>query len=338
MRALLCEGWSGYKGLRLTQVGAPALRAGCVRIAVQYATVGFGQTLVVAGRYQRKPPLPFVPGTEVGGVVTEVADDVSDFSVGDRVVASLDWGGYAEQAIATVETTWHVPDALDMAAAVTVPLTYGTSWAALHWRAKIQPGETLVVFGAAGGVGLTAVEVGRLCGAHVIAVASTDEKLVIARAHGAHEGLRHGEPDLSKRIKALTGGRGAQVIYDPVGGSLFDQALHCASAEGRILLIGFASGVIPNIAANLLLVKNIDVIGFNFGLYIGWGLTDERKTYASRLKAMMETLFAHTLAGDFRPFSDTCVPLDQFVEAFDAVVERRSIGRALVMINGTASR
>jgi NADPH2:quinone reductase len=337
MRALLCEGWFGYKGLRLTEVEPPPLRAGCVRIAVQYATVGYGQTLVVAGRYQRKPPLPFVPGTEVGGVVTEVADDVTDFAVGNRVVASLDWGGYAEQAIATIETTWHVPDKLNMAAAVTVPLTYGTSWAALHWRAKIQRGDSLVVFGAAGGVGLTAVEVGRLAGAHVVAVASSDEKLAIAREHGAHEGLRHGAPDLGRRIKALTGGRGAQIIYDPVGGPLFEHALHCAAPEARILLIGFASGVIPNVAANLLLVKNIDVIGFNFGLYIGWGLTDERKTYASRLKAMMKTLFAHTLAGDFRPLSGTCVPLDRFIDAFDAVVERRSVGRALLEINGVRS-
>jgi NADPH2:quinone reductase len=154
MKALLCERWAHYSELKVADVPTPVLKPGQVRIAVKYATAGFGQTLVVAGKYQRKPPLPFVPGTEVSGQVLEVAGDVANFKPGDRVVAALDWGGYAEEAVATALTTWPVPDGIDLADAVNVPLSYGTSYAALHWRARIRSGETLVVFGAAGGVGL----------------------------------------------------------------------------------------------------------------------------------------------------------------------------------------
>ena len=332
MRALLCEQWCHYKDLACTTIAPPALRAGCIRIAVHYATVSFGQLLVVAGKYQRKPPLPFVPGTEIAGIVTAVADDVSEFRPGDRVVAGIDWGGYAEEAIATVHTTWHVPDAVDLSVAVSVPLTYGTSHAALHWRAGLQAGQSVLVHGAAGGVGLAAVEIARAAGAKVIAVAGSEQRVALAQAHGAQLGLVHGAADMGKRIKALNDGRPVDLVFDPVGGELFDEALRCVRPEGKILLIGFASGAVPRIPANLLLVKNIDVIGFNFGLYLGWGLTDEREYFAPRMRTMMGILMEQVASGQLAPTSSTCFPLERFVEAFDAVANRQTVGRALLKV------
>jgi len=332
VRAVVCERWAHYSELTLTNIPGPRLGPGQVRIAVKYATVGFGTTLVVAGKYQRKPPLPFVPGTEVAGHVLEVASDVKAFKPGDRVVASLDWGGYAEEAVATALTTWPVPDGVDLAAAVHVPLSYGTSYAALHWRGGLMRGQTLAVYGAAGGVGLTAVQLGRLAGAKVIAIAGSPQRVDLAIAQGADCGLVHGGPDLGKRIKALNGGRGVDIVYDPVGGDLFNEALRCVKAEGKVIVIGFASGTIPQIPANILLVKNIDVIGFNFGLYLGWGLTDERAAYAGRLAAMMETLLSHIAAGELAPLDSQQYPLEKFDDAFDSIVARKSTGRVVLKI------
>jgi NADPH2:quinone reductase len=265
--------------------------------------------------------------------VIEIASDVRGFSVGDRVVAALDWGGYAEEAVAAATTTWHVPESVDLATAVSVPLGYGTSYASLHWRARIKAGETLVVFGAAGGVGLAAVQIGSLAGANVIAVAGTDERVQTAIANGANSGIVHTVDDLGKRIKSINNGRGVDLVYDPVGGRLFDEALRCVGPEGRILLIGFASGDVPAIPANILLVKNIEVIGFNFGLYVGWGLTDERALYAERLKAMVTTLFAHVAAKELIPETGVRFRLEDFVGAFDAIRERRSVGRVILEIS-----
>ncbi|MES2511384.1 MAG: NADPH:quinone oxidoreductase family protein [Pseudomonadota bacterium] len=333
MKAYFCEQWVHYRDLKLRDdVKPPVLLAGQVRIAVHYATAGFGQTLVIAGKYQRKPPLPFVPGTEVSGVILEVAPDVAGFAPGDRVAAALDWGGYAEEAVATASTTWHVPDAVSLATAASVPLTYGTSYAALHWRGRLKAGDTLLVFGAAGGVGLPAVELGRLAGARVIAVAGSDARVKIALDRGAHGGIVHGGEQLSQQVRDLNGGKNVDVVFDPVGGALFDEALRCLKPEGRVLVVGFASGDVPKIPANILLVKNAEIVGFNFGLYIGWGLTDERAFYSQRLKAMMDTLFAHVAAGELKPESSRPFPLDKLADAFDSVIARSSVGRALIEI------
>jgi NADPH2:quinone reductase len=334
MKALLCEGWHGYRGLKFTEVAPPVLPPGSVRIAVAYSTVSFGQLLVVAGKYQRKPPLPFTPGTEISGTVLEVAPGVSGFKPGDKVAASLDWGGYGEEAIATAETVWHIPDGVPLREAATIPLTYGTAYAALHWRARLSENESLLVYGAAGGVGLPAVELGKLAGARVIAVASSAERLALTRERGADVGLKHGEPGLGQQVKDLTGGRGVDVIFDPVGGNLFDEALRCAAPEGRILVIGFASGTIPQIPANILLVKNIDVIGFNFGLYLGWTPVDERKRHTKRLSGMMQTLFEFWRDGKIKPTSSDCYDLKDFAMAFEAVESRASFGRVLIQVAG----
>lgn len=335
MKAILCEAYAHYSALQFTDVPPPKLRPGCVRIAVAFATAGFGQTLVVAGKYQRKPPLPFVPGTEISGTVIEVAQDVSDFRPGDRVAASLDWGGYAEQAIATAATTWHVPDGVDLATAASVPLTYGTAYAALHWRGRLREGDTLLVYGASGGVGLPAVEVGKLAGARVIAVAGSPERVGHAMALGADEGLVHAQGEnLGARVREANGGRAVDAVFDPVGGKLFDEALRCLKPEGRVLLIGFASEQVPQIPANILLVKNAEIIGFNFGYYIGWGLTDEREVYRERLRDMMAVLFEHVAAGRLRPQKADVFPLHRLTDAFDGVIARRSVGRTLIEIGG----
>lgn len=332
MLSLLCENWCHYSELKIREVASPNVPARCVKIRVGYAAVTFGQSLLVAGKYQKKPPHPFSPGCEISGTIIEIGEGVAGFRVGDRVAAAIDWGGYAEEAIATQETVWRVPDGLPLDVAASIPITWGTSYAALHWRAGLKADQTLLVYGAAGGVGLAAVQLGRLAGARVIAVAGSKERVDLAIRHGAHHGIVHGSPDLAKKVKSLTDGAGVDVVYDPVGGELFTQALHCTRPEGKILVIGFAGGTIPQIPANLLLVKNIDVIGFFFGLYIGWGARDLRQHYAPRLRRMMETLFAETLKGSLVPTSSHHYRLSDFVAAFDSVINRTSSGRVLLKI------
>lgn len=332
MKALVCERWCDYRELALRDLPVPQPGPGEVGITVHHASVGFGHILIVAGKYQRKPPLPFVPGTEVAGVVHAVGPGVEGFRPGDRVAAALDWGAHAQVTVALASRTWHVPDAVDLATAAVMPVGYGTVYAGLHWRARIRAGETLVVYGAAGGIGLAAVQLGRLAGARVIAVAGSLERVDVALRHGAHAGLVHGGDDLAARIRAQNGGRRVDVVFDPVGGDLFDQALRCVAPEGRIVLVGFASGRIPSIPANHLLVKNIDVLGFNFGHYL-WGWGDDKPDADCRLSEMMRALFSAVADGRLVPPPGEHFPLDRFVDAFDAVAQRHSVGRiALRMV------
>lgn len=332
MRAIVCETYTGYQDLKLRNIEPPALRAGCVRIAVHYCCIGFGTSLIVAGRYQRKPPLPFVPGTEVSGFVTEVAADVSHLQIGDRVTGIIDWGGYADQAVGTADTVWKIPEQVPLDLACLLPAAYGTPWAALHWRAKLQAGESVLVFGAAGGVGRCAVELARLAGAHVIAVARDEERLQVALDHGAHEGWRSDTPDLGRMLKQRHGGRGIDVVFDPVGGECFDQALKAIAPEGRILVIGFAGGTIPQVPANLLLVKNAAVIGVNLGLYTGWTPGDDRKAHAPKMQQMIASLSDLIIQGKLRPAAPTVFPLERTVEGFEALVARRHTGRMLIQV------
>ena len=334
MRAVVCETYTGYQDLKQRTIDRPAMRPGCVRIAVHYCCVGFGTSLIVAGKYQRKPPLPFVPGTEVSGVVTEVATDVGHLAPGDRVTGIIDWGGYAEEAVGTADTVWKIPDGVPFDLACLLPAAYGTPWAALHWRARLQPGESVLVFGAAGGVGRCAVELARLAGAHVIAVARDEARLQVALAHGAHEVFRSDTPDLGRLLKQRYDGRGIDVVFDPVGGECFDHALRAIAPEGRILVIGFAGGTIPQIPANLLLVKNAAVIGVNMGLYTGWTPGDERSRHAPRMREMIARLSDLIIRQELRPAAPTVFPLDKTIEAFDALIERRHTGRMLIRVTG----
>ena len=253
--------------------------------------MSFATSLVTEGRYQRKPPLPFSPGTEIAGVIDAVAPDVSHLAVGNRVCAGIDWGGHAEQAVTDATTVYRIPDELPFDIAPQLPLSYGTAYAALAWRARVRPGETLLVHGAAGAVGLAAVEFGKALGARVVATASTADKLALAREHGADETILFPSATALDDVKSLLP-RGAEVIFDPIGGDAFDLSLRCVANSGRILVIGFAGGRIQQIPANILLVKDVAVLGFNFGDYVGWGRVDERKRHEPEMHAAMEQIFA----------------------------------------------
>lgn len=330
MRALICRQWCDFKDLSLEEVAEPILTPGGVRIAVEYAGLGFAHSLVVAGKYQVKPPRPFVPGTEVVGIVRETGEGVDHVKAGDRVLATLDWGGFAEIAVAPAETVYPLPSTVDPASSIHLATSYSTAYAALTWRARLQAGETLLVHGAAGALGLGAVELGRLLQAIVIACASSAEKRKTALAHGAEVALP--ASGFRERVKDLTAGRGADVVFDPVGGNAFDESLRAIAPEGRILSVGFASGHIPKIPANLLLVKNVSVLGFYFGTYIKDGPDDQRRRSAPRVRAMMAQLIDWTQQGHLKPTLSGVFDLDRYAEAMDSILSRRSIGKVALRI------
>lgn len=334
MKAVVCRQWCEPEGLTFEDLPDPAPGPGEVLIAVEHTGLSFATRLVIAGKYQRKPPLPFSPGTEVVGRVAAIGAGVGQVSPGQRVMAVLDWGGHAELALATAETVYPLPDDLDPVVAPHVPLSYGTSYAALHWRARLAPGETLLVHGATGAVGLAAVELGRIQGARVIATASSEDKRRLALAHGAEVALDPRDPDLRERIRDLTEGRGADVIFDPIGGDLFDLSLRCIANEGRLLTIGYASGRIPQAPANILLVKNIAVVGLNVGVYVGWGLIDERKRYEAQMRAMVGHLVRLWQAGAIRPTVSHRFPLARYLDGYRVIADRRSVGKVVFDIGG----
>ncbi len=329
MRAIRCNEWKPYQELAVEDVPSPVLGAGQVRIGIHYAGVSFATDLVTRGQYQRKPPRPFTPGTEIAGEILEIAPGVTRFAVGDRVCACIDWGGHAEEAVTDPTTVYRLPDSLPFDVAPQIPTSYATSYTALSWRAKLQAGETLLVHGSTGAVGLAAVELGKAMGARVIATASTPDKLAVARAHGADHTVLFPGASALEEIRALAPG-GVDVVYDPIGGDGFDLALRCTGNEGRILVIGFAAGRIQQIPANILLVKNVAVMGFNYGLYVGWGLKDERLAHEPKVRASIEAMFSLFTAGKLQPTTSHIFALDDFRDAMAAVKERRGIGKVVL--------
>ena len=337
MLAVRCHDWMPYQDLPLEEVPSPACGPGQVRIGVHCAGVSFATSLVTTGRYQRKPPRPFSPGTEIAGTVLEIAPGVTQVAVGDRVCAVIDWGGHAEEAVTDPATVYKLPVSLPFHLAPQFPTSYATSFAALDWRARLQPGETLLVHGAAGAVGLAAVELGKAMGARVIATASTPEKLVVARAHGADGTVLFPSEGALEAIRALLP-NGADVVYDPVGGDAFDLSLRAVAQCGRILVIGFANGRIQQIPGNILLVKNISVLGFNYGKYTGWGLVDERHQHESIVRAAMDRMFAWVVEGKLKPTTSHRFPLTEYRAAMDAVLARQAVGKiVLEMARNTSS-
>jgi NADPH2:quinone reductase len=320
MRAVLCKSFGG--GLVVEEVEPPKPGPGAVLIEVHAAGVNFADTLIIEGKYQEKPALPFTPGAEVAGVVTELGDGVTTVKRGDRVLATISWGGYAEFVIAPAESVTRIPDRMEFAVAAGFPLAYGTSHGALEWRARLQQGETLLVHGAAGGVGLTAVEIGKTMGATVIATASTAEKLAVAKAHGADHLIDYTTENFRERVKEITQGRGADVIYDPVGGEVFDQSLRCIAWGGRIVVIGFASGKIPQIPANILLVKNIDAIGYYWGSY--------RKHKPELVRQSYERLLGWFEAGKLKPHISHRFPLEEAGRAIELLRTRAATGKVVL--------
>jgi NADPH2:quinone reductase len=340
MRGVLVKHWTDFDKLTLEERPAPELGPGQVRIKTQAAGVSFATSLMVQGRYQRRPQLPFVPGTEVAGIVTETATGVERIKVGDRVAAVVDWGGLAEEATAGEISTFPLPESLEFHRAICFTHSYTTSYAALTWPhlLALAAGQTLLVHGAAGGVGIAAIEIAKILGATVLATAGSDEKLEVARAHGADHVINYRNGGFRDRVLELTRGRGADVIYDPVGGAVFDESLRCIAAEGRIMPVGVAGGTIQRIPANILLVKNITVCGLNMSYYFGWSPTDVRLEYAARLDAALAQLFAWFEEGRLSPRVSHTFPLDDFRQAMATVLGRRALGRVAVVMDEEARR
>ncbi|WP_028659997.1 NADPH:quinone oxidoreductase family protein [Nocardioides insulae] len=329
-RALVCREFGDWRDLELTTLGRAELSAGQVRIRVRHVGIGFALKLFVAGTYQRRPALPFTPGTEISGEVLEVGDGVDGLTVGQRVVAALDWGGLAEEVVTTADTVYPLPDGADPGPAAALPITYPTVWSALAWRARLEPGETVLVHGAAGAVGTAAVQISRLMGARVIATASTPEKRAAVAAEGADAVLPSTPDTLREAVRDLTRGRGADVVIDPVGGALFDESVRSTAPGGRLVTLGFASGSVPRAAANHLLVKDIAVIGHNYGRYIGWGRIDERREHAPAVRRMVDTILAAYARGDrIRPRTDH-LPLEDWEKALEIQLSGRATGKMVV--------
>jgi NADPH:quinone reductase len=323
MRAMLCHAWGPVEGLRLGDAPPPVPAQGEVVIAVRAAGINYADAIMVAGQYQTKPPLPFSPGLEAAGIVTACGDGVTRFRPGDRVMAILAHGGLAELAPAPEAETFAIPGRMSFEEAGAFPIAYISSHVALRWQARLEPGETLLVLGAAGGVGLTAVEIGKAMGARVIAAASTAEKLTVARERGADDVVNYAEDKLTDRVMALTNGKGADVCFDPVGGALFDSALSSLGWGGRILLIGFVAGV-PQIPANRLLVKHRAALGSSLR-YFRWHAPD-------KLLRSVEELVRWYGEGKLRPLVTHRLPLEQSVEAIRLLTDRKAHGKVVVVV------
>lgn len=333
MKALVVHDWAPFDELPIEDIPVPKPEGDEVLIRIEAAGVSFATSLVVTGKYQRKPPRPFTPGTEVAGVIEAVGPEASRFRPGQRVCAVLDWGGLAEYALAREVNVFAMPDKLESTYAIGLTNSYATSAAALTWPhlLNVTAGEHLLVHGAAGGVGLAAVEIGKILGATVIATAGSAEKLAIATAHGADHVINYRESAFRDEVLALTAGRGVDAVYDPVGGDVFMQSLRAMAPAGRIMPVGFAGGEVPQIPANILLVKNLIVCGLNMGLYFGWGLTDQRDEYEPVMRALMDTLFGWFEAGQIRPLVQQTYPLGQVHQAMADILARRAVGRVAIV-------
>jgi NADPH2:quinone reductase len=326
MRAVMCKEFGPPEKLVVEERPRPAVGKGEVRIAVRAAAVNFPDLLIIQNKYQFKPPLPFSPGGEVAGIVEEVGEGVRRVKIGDRVIGMCMWGGFAEEIAIEEGRTAPIPDWMDFVTASGFLMAYGTSHHALKDRAGLRAGETLAVLGAAGGVGLAAVEIGKAMGARVIACASADDKLEVCREHGADEVVNYAREDLKERLKELTGGKGADVIYDPVGGAGAEAALRGIAWEGRFLVVGFAAGEIPRIPLNLVLLKGCQIVGVFWGSFIAREPERNRQSLAELLEWCKE--------GRLRPRVSQTYPLERAADALDAMAARKVIGKVVVVTKG----
>ena len=322
MRAVLCREFGSVEKLELAELPAPAIVPGSVRVAVHAVGVNFADLLIVQGKYQEKPPVPFSPGFEIAGVVSELGPGAQGVRLGDRVLGTMEHGAYADEAVLPSDRVLAIPASMDFPTAAGFPVAYGTSHGALDWRARLKSGETLLVLGAAGGVGLTAVEIGKAMGATVIAVAGSAAKLEVARRQGADHLIDYSREDLRARIKEITGGRGPDVIYDPVGGDAFDQCLRSIAWEGRIVVIGFAGGRISQIPANLVLVKNCDVIGFYWGSY--------RRHKPALVRQSFQKLLSWFESGRLKPHVSHTLDLAEAGRALELLAGRKATGKVVL--------
>jgi NADPH2:quinone reductase len=323
MKAVLCKAWGPPESLVIEDIPARDPGPGEVRIRVRAASVNFPDVLIIQNKYQFKPERPFSPGSEAAGDVIAVGAGVTHVKPGDRVLASTGHGSFAEEVIATAAKVVKLPEGLGYDVASAFILTYGTSWHALTDRAALKPGETVLVLGAAGGVGISAIEIAKAMGARVIAAASTEEKLAVCREHGADETINYETEDLREGIKRTTGGKGPDVIYDPVGGKYAEPAFRSIGWRGRYLVIGFANGEIPRLPLNLMLLKGASVVG------VFWGDYTKREPQANeRDVAEMMTLLS---AGKLRPHISATYSLDQVPQALIDMANRRVTGKVLIV-------
>ena len=327
MRAVICKAFGPLEDLvvEAKELGEPG--PGEVRVAIEAAGVNFPDTLMVEGKYQVKPPLPFTPGTEVAGIVRSVGDGVTHLEVGMPVVGMVGVGAFAEECVVSVARLMRRPASMDPVTAAGFSMTYGTSMHALRQRARLQPGETLLVLGASGGVGLAAVEIGKAMGATVIAAASSAEKLEVARAAGADHLINYATESLRDRVKELTADKGVDVVYDPVGGDFLEQAVRVTAWEGRVLVVGFAAGTIPRIPANLLLLKGCALVGVFFGTFAARDGQDNKDNFAQ--------LFTWFEEGKLKPLISRTLDLADTVEALQLLAARSAIGK-IVLTTGRA--
>ncbi len=323
MRAVRCHDPKGPSSLRVDEVADPKPAAGEVLIEVKAAGLNFPDVLLSYGKYQFKPEPPFILGGEAAGVVLAVGDGVTSVRAGDRVATWMIHGAFAEKIVVPELATVKLPDGVGFETGAATLLTYATTYHALVDRAALRSGETLLVLGAAGGVGTAAVELGKLLGARVIAAASTDDKVAFCKEHGAAEGIVYSREDLKERTKALTNGAGADVVYDPVGGALSEAALRSIAWEGRFLVVGFAAGEIPKIPLNLVLLKGCQIVG------VFWGSFAMRD--AARNRANGVRLFDWVAEGKLRPHVDAVLPFAQANEALTRM-ERREVKGKIVLV------
>jgi NADPH2:quinone reductase len=323
VKALVCKAWGPVESLVLEEVASPTAGPKQVLIDVKAAGVNFPDALMVQGKYQVKPPLPFSPGGELAGIVREIGEGVTHVKPGDEVVALAMHGAFAEEAAVAADRVIALPKGTNLEVAAAFMLAHGTSYHALKDRARLQRGETLLVLGASGGVGLAAVELGKILGARVIAAASSDAKLALCREYGADATINYSTEDLKERAKELTEGRGVDVIYDPVGGAYSEPALRTMAWGGRFLVIGFATGDIPKIPLNLTLLKGCSIVGVFWGEFT----RREAKLNAANIRQLVEWLEAGTV----KPHISARYPLARGADALRDVLDRKVTGKVVVL-------
>jgi NADPH:quinone reductase len=323
MKALLCKEFGPAEKLVLEEIAAVEAGKGQVVVEVRACSVNFPDTLIIEGKYQLKPDFPFAPGSDVAGVVKKVGDGVTHTRVGDRVLAVLGWGGFVEEVAVDESKLIPLPPNLAFVTAAAFALTYATSYYALKDRAHLQAGETLLVLGAAGGVGLAAVEIGKVMGAKVIAAASSDEKLAVCRQYGADELINYSSEDLKERLKTLTHGNGVDVVYDPVGGPYSEIALRNTAWEGRFLVIGFSNGAIPRIPLNLALLKGCSIVGVFFGAFAQRDPNHNTQNF--------QQLLSWIEAGKLKPLISATYPLSHAADALKSITARKVTGKVVVV-------
>jgi NADPH2:quinone reductase len=322
MKALLCTHYGPPDELSLADIAEPSVGAGQAVVRVKAAALNFFDNLIIAGKYQHKPAFPFSPAAEFAGVVESVGAGVADLSPGDRVIGNIGWGAAREKVAVEASQLVAMPAGLDFEHAAGLTVTYGTSLHALKDRAKLKPGETMAVLGATGGTGLSAVEIGRLMGARVIACASSDDKLAFAREHGADEGVNYATCDLKDALRALTGGKGVDVVYDPIGGAQGEAALRGMDWGGRFMVIGFAAGDMPKLPLNLILLRSYDVLG------VYWGAWIERDRAGQREN--MRQIMTWVAEGKLKPHVQAVYPLEDAAAALKAIAARQVMGKVIL--------